>query len=171
MRTKTINVYRFNELSEETQIKVIDNMRDLNISHDWWESTYEDAQTIGLNIKAFALDGYRHAQGEFNLSAAEVAQNILSNHGEECETYKTATAFLEDFNPKFAEYLDESSEHYESKEKEDELQELEDDFLNSLLEDYSILLQKEFEWITSDECISDSIMASEYEFTENGKLA
>jgi hypothetical protein len=78
---------------------------------------------------------------------------------------------LDDFTPKFAEYMDENSEHYESKEREDELMEIEEDFLNGLLEDYSIILQKEFEYLTSDECITETILANEYDFTENGDLA
>jgi hypothetical protein len=171
MRTIETKVYSFNELSEAAKENAVNRLCTINTDYGWWESTYEDAHTIGLNIKEFALDGYRHAQGEFNLSAAEVAQNILNEHGEQCETYKTASSFLEGFNPKFAEYMDESSEHYESKEREDELQELEDDFLNSLLEDYASILQREYEYQTSKEAIIETILANEYEFTENGKLA
>ena len=48
---------------------------------------------------------------------------------------------------------------------------IEDEFLKSLLEDYSIILQKEYEYQTSEEAIIESIKANDYEFTEDGKLA
>jgi hypothetical protein len=171
MRTKTINLYSFNELSEAAKQKAIERLSHINVDYGWWESTYEDAENIGLKITSFDLDRNNHAKGEFNLSAAEVAQNILNNHGENCETYKTASSFLEEFNPLFAEYMDESSEHYESSQRDEELVDLESEFLNSLLEDYASMLQREYEYLTSEEAIIDALVANKYEFTEEGKLA
>lgn len=168
-RTVRTKVYQFSELSEQAKQKAIDSLIDINVYNDWWESTYEDAEKIGLKITSFDLDRNRHAKGEFLLSANEVAANILRDHGEQCETYKTAKEFLESWNPVFADYMDENSENYESSESEDKLKELEDDFLNSLLEDYSIMLQNESEYLTSDEAIIETIEANEYEFTQDGK--
>ena len=171
MRTIQVNLYKFEELSEEAKQKAIENLYDINVYFDWWECTYEDANIIGLRITGFDLDRDRHATGKFTLSACEVAQNILKEHGEKCETYKTASEFLEEWNPIFAEYMDENSEHYESYERQQELIDLENDFLNSLLEDYSIILQKEYEYLMSEEAIIETIEANEYEFYKNGKLA
>ena len=104
------------------------------------------------------------------MAANEVAQNILNSHGESCETYKTAKAFMEDWQPIFNDYMDAKSEKYESKEAEDELTEMEDSFLNSLLEDYSIMLQREYEHLIEDKAIIETIEANDYHFTEEGKL-
>ncbi len=41
-------------------------------------------------------------------------------------------------------------------------------FLNSLIEDYSIILQKESEYLMSNEAIIETIEANEYEFKANG---
>ena len=49
--------------------------------------------------------------------------------------------------------------------------ELADEFLKALLEEYRIILTKEFEWLTSDECVIDTMRANEYEFNEDGSLA
>ena len=170
MRTIETNVYQFSELSEEMQEKAISNLYDINVSFDWWQSTYEDASNIGLKITSFDLDRRRHAEGELNLSANEVAANIFKNHGEDCETYKTAKSFMEEWEPLFAEYMDETNEKYESGEVERELQGLEEDFLKSILEDYSMMLQKESEYLQSEEAIKETIEANEYEFTADGKL-
>jgi hypothetical protein len=61
------------------------------------------------------------------------------------------------------------SDKYESQEAEDDLSDMEANFLDSLLEDYAIMLQKEYEYLQSEEAITETIVANEYEFTEEGK--
>ena len=168
--TKTYNVYSFAELSEEAKEKAIENLIDINLYDGWWECIYEDARMIGLGITEFDLDRRREAKGGFILSVCEVAQNILNNHSENCETYKIASSFLDEFNPIFSDYMNEDSERYESSEAEEDLQQLEDEFLSELLEEYSCILQREYEYLYSDEAIIETIEANEYQFTEDGKL-
>jgi hypothetical protein len=48
------------------------------------------------------------------------------------------------------------------------LQDIEDEFLKSLCEDYSIMLQNESEYLQSDAAIIEAINANEYEFLEDG---
>jgi len=169
MRTTEKNVYTFDELSEDMQEKAIENLYDINTDFDWWESTYDDAENIGLKITSSDVYRYRHANGELNLAANEVAANIFRDHGEGCDTYKTAEAFMDEWEPLFAEYMDETGEKYESAETESDLQDLESEFLENLLDDYSIMLQKEFEYLQSEEAIKETIEANQYEFTVNGK--
>lgn len=172
MRTETIEVtyYKFSELSEDAQQHAIENLYLINVGFDWWDCTYEDAKNIGLELKYFDLDRNRNATGQFLLSACEVAQNIFNEHGENCETYKTAKNFMDDWQPIFNNYMDETHEDYESSESEDKMNDLENYFLNSLLEDYSIILQKECEYLQSREAIIETIEANEYEFDVNGNL-
>lgn len=170
MRTIRTKVYKFNELTPEGQQNAIEKLYDINVDHNWWEFTYEDAANIGLKITEFDLDRNRSAKGEFTIAANEVAANIFRDHGQDCETYKTAKSYMEVWQPVFDAYMDENSEKYESRESENELQDIEDDFLKSLLEDYSILLQKECDYRTSKEAIIETINANEYEFLANGKL-
>lgn len=170
MKTIEIKLYSFDELSETAKQKAIEGLFDINVSHEWWDCTYEDAKNIGLEIDGFDLDRNRHATGRFLLSANEVACNILNNHGNLCNTYKTAEKFMEDWQPIFTDYMNEESENYESSKSEDELNDLESEFLNDLLEDYSVLLQEESEYLTSEEAIIEAIEANEYDFTEDGDL-
>jgi hypothetical protein len=168
MKTIEIKLYKFNELSEEAKQTAIEKNIDINLLEDWYDSICEDAKNIGLKITSFDLDRNRNAKGDFLLSACEVAQNILNEHVESCETYKTAQSFMEDWQPVFNDYMNEESENYESRELEDEMQDLEDDFLKSLCEDYSIMLQNEYEYLYSDEAIIETIEANDYDFTEDG---
>lgn len=170
MKTKTINLYSFQELSETAKKKALESLYDLNVNFEWWEFQYEDAKNIGLKITEFDLDNNRHAKGEFLISANEVAANIFRDHGHDCETFKTAKSFMAEWQPVFDSYMDETSDKYESRESENDLQEIEDEFLKSLLEDYSIMLQKEYEYRISEDAIIETIEANEYSFTESGKL-
>lgn len=160
--------YSFEELSEDAKKKAINNNYAINVDYDWWESTYNDAKNIGLKITGFDLDRNRHADGEFLLAANEVAANIFKDHGESCETYKSAEKFISEWQPIFNEYMNENSEKYESAESESELQVIEDDFLKSLLEDYSIMLQTESEYLQSDEAIEDTLISNDCQFTKDG---
>ena len=173
MRIETITreLYKFDELTEENQVKALLNLYDINVDHSWRESTYEDAEQIGLNITSFDLDRKSYVEGEFILSACEVAQNIFNNHGNHCETYKTAESFMLEWQPVFDDYMDEKSEHYESAEQEDKLLALESEFLKSLQEDYRIILQKDYDYLVSDEAAKETIEANDYEFNVDGKLA
>ena len=170
MKTIEIKLYSYEELSNEAKQKALNKYAQINVECDWWQSTYEEAENIGLKLIFFDLDRNRHATGKFLLAANEVAQNILNEHGAECETYKTAQSFLNEWQPVFNNYMDETHENYESKESEDILSELETDFLNSLLEDYSIMLQKECEYLQSEEAILETFTANDYTFEENGKM-
>lgn len=170
MRIIETKAYKFDELSDDAKQKAIENFYDINVDHEWWEFTLDDAKSIGLKITSFDLDRNKHAKGNFTLSATEVAANIIRDHGDMCETYKTAQNFLDEYNPVFSDYLDENSDNYESRESEEKMQEIEDEFLSSLLEDYANILQKEFEHLTSKEAIVETINANDYEFTEDGNL-
>ena len=170
MRQETINLYSFNELSEEAKQKVIEKSYDINVNYNWWKNTYEDAKNIGLKINSFDLERNRHAKGDFLYSACEVAANILKEHSENCETYKTAENFLKEWQPIFNDYTNEESEYFESREAEGKLQDIESDFLESLLEDYAMILEKECQYLMSKEAIIETIEANEYEFYEDGTL-
>jgi hypothetical protein len=170
MKTIEIKLYKFNELPEEVQEKAIEKYFDINVDYDWWDFTYEDAENIGLKINGFDLDRGNYCNGEFILSTSEVAQNVLKEHGGNCDTYKTAENFLDEFNPVFTEYLDESSDNYESAESEDKMIYLETEFLNSLLEDYRIILRNEYSYLTSEKAIKETLIVNDYDFTENGEI-
>ena len=168
MRTIRTKVYQFSELSESAKQKAIESNYDINLFSDWWDSVYDDAKNIGLKITGFNIDRGSYCNGDFTISANEVAQNILNNHGEQCETYKTAASFMEEWQPIFINYMDESHADYESQESETKLQDIENDFLTNILEDYRIILSKEYDYLTSETAIIETIEANEYEFKVDG---
>jgi hypothetical protein len=170
MKTISINLYSFKELSKEAQNKALSKYATINVDFDWWDSTYNDAEQVGLKITGFDLDRNKHATGQLTLNALEVAQNIINNHGENCNTYKTAQKFLEEHAPIFADYMDENSDGYESAENEGKLSDLESGFLEDLLSDYADMLQKECDYLMSKEAIIETFEANDYTFEADGKM-
>lgn len=171
MRTVKVNLYSFNELSEEAKEKAIENLRDVNVYGGWWDWISDDAERIGLKIESFDLDRHLHCEISPYVSALECAQNIVNNHGETTDTYKVAEQFLDDHEEPFSRYMDESSEDYESSELEDNLLYLEEEFFKDMGNEYAKILQIQYEYLYSDEAIIETIEANEYEFTEDGELA
>ena len=170
MRTVQTPVYKFEELSENAKKTAIEKLYDINVDHDWWDSVYDDANTIGCKIKGFDTDRGNHCDLKCD-DAHETARLIVENHGETCDTRKLADEYLKDHDK----IIDEA-ERDEDGELSDEhavdklLDELNAEFQRALGEEYLSILRKEYEYLTSEEAIIETIEANEYEFTEDGKM-
>lgn len=164
MRTVTIQktYYKFEELSEEAQEKAIEKLWDLNVNCEWWDCIYDDAARIGLKITGFDLDRGGYCYGKLTTSAKDCTEKIIKDHGETCDTYILAQQFLADL----AALGDEENDDFDLAAKED----LEIEFERALKEEYLSILRKEYEYLTSEEAIKETIAANEYEFDEEGNL-
>jgi hypothetical protein len=190
MRTIETTVFNFDELSAKAQQKAIEKLYDLNVDYSWWESTYDDAENIDLKINGFDLDRGSYVELDFKYSAKDTAQEILKNHGEMCETYILATEFIKRYEiaealqsifneqyenvPMYFEELSEqlAEEHLltSSEKYEEEMEELCAEFKKDLEHEYLKMLRDEYEYLTSEEAIKETIEANSYEFDEDGDL-
>lgn len=160
MKTKTINLYEFDELSDQAKQRAIADNCGINVDYwEWYHSVYDDAENIGLKITGFDLDRNRHCTGKAIDDVLTIAHKIKTEHGFDTPTYKLASEFVKEYAA-----LDEDIDA-------GELRDFENEFLKSILEEYSILLQREYEWLTGEEAIVDSLRANEYEFLEDGSRA
>jgi hypothetical protein len=168
---KTI-VYKFEELSEKAQGKALERLYDINVDYGWWECIYEDAKTIGVEIEGFDLDRSQICEGEFLQDEWDVAANILKEHGKDCETYQDAHEFVWamaiEENVARIGLPDDDLEDFDL--DPDFCSDLLDEFRKTIFEDYRIMLETEYEYLTSEEAIRDKIDGNEYEFTEDGKI-
>lgn len=84
MRTKTINIYKFNELSEEAKKNALSTFRYVNVDGtDWYEKTMDEFHnhiwnTMGIDIPldSFRVDGYtmpEYASFEAYLTSVEIS--------------------------------------------------------------------------------------------------
>ena len=171
--TKTV-VYPFDELSEDAKEKAVQGFWDINLFNEWWESIFEDAAEVYIELTEFELDRGSYCHGEFIKDAEDTAKLIIEDHGKSCETYKTAIEFIEDSAKLYMKYpvkLDDDGDDENETIREDKQEELNVEFKYSLLEDYRIILQNEYEHLGSEDVIIETIKINEYEFTVDGVLA
>lgn len=147
---KTIEtvVYTFDELDEKAKEKAREWWRRLGLESDWYESTYEDAKTIGLEIDGFDCDRHK-IEGHLTCTVGKCVSKIIANHGKDCDTYKLARDFY-------------WHRHHKNAHPSD-------DFEHDLLECYLSMLRAEAEYMMSDECVDENIRCNEYDFTKDGK--
>jgi len=171
MRTIEKKVYQFSELDEQGKEKALNNCREYQVSDKWWESIYEDAKEVKLKLDGFDADRGNYCNGKFIESAEDTAHLIIDIHGTSCNTYNTAEEYLKERDELInTADRDENGEFINGGHDLDRLlDELDENFLKSILEDYLIILRNEFEYLTSDESIEGMIDANVYEFTEEGK--
>lgn len=160
METKSYQVFKFDELSEEAQQKAVENHYDINIDHQWWEFIYADAKNIGLKIEGFDIDRASYCKGTLCYGIREVMNNIIKEHGEGCETHRTAIAYLQILDALAA----------DDSKFDEKFDQIEYDFEYALKEDYRVMLSKEYEYLTSKESIIKTIKANDYDFLANGKI-
>lgn len=140
-------VYDFDELTPDAQAAAIEKLYDINVDFDWWDNVYYDAEQIGLKITEF--DTYRGTiGGHLTEDMGTVCKLILDNHGLTTSTYVLAEKNLH-------------------RHGEDNTEQFEKD----LLEEYLSILRDDYEYLTSEEAIIETIHANEYEFYEDGRLA
>ena len=160
MKTIKLNLYSFSELKEDIKQKVLEEYRDINVDYEWWDYTLEDAKDIGLEIKEF--DIYRNEiNGELIDDIESVIKSIYKNHGKNCDTYKTA----KDYKQMLKSLNELENDNYSY-----DYDELSDNFKIDLLQNYYKMLQKEEEYLISDEAIIETFEANEYTFEANGKM-
>ena len=133
----------------------------ISTDYEWWDSIYDDAKNIGMKIKEFDIGRGAYCKIKYVKSFESVLDKIIGEHGKDCETHKTAKAFKEQLGK-----LSLAGEFaYENARDE-----LRDEFLPAIQEDYRIMLQHEYDYLTSKEAIIETIEANEYEFREDGTL-
>jgi hypothetical protein len=157
--TREVYLYKFDELDSEGKAKALESFYDINVDYEWWDYIYDDAKEIGLVIDGFDISR-NNISGSLTLSLKSSCEAIISEHGPSSETYKTASSFLK----KFLE--NEDNEDFDYIEEKG----LEDEYKRAILEDYLILLRKEYEYQTSEQTIVESIRAGDYLFQEDGTL-
>jgi hypothetical protein len=182
-REKKITIHEFDELSERAKDKARDWYRRGSQDEEWWENVYEDASRMGLKIRSFDIDRGGEIKGDFTKGSEICAERILKEHGPDTDSHALAEAFLTDLkslrdNLENAERLaddddgnggDDSLDDTSPRDLEDQISDLEDGFRHDILEEYLSLLQKELEYLMSDEVVDENIRANGYTFNTDGR--
>ena len=174
MKTIAITLYKFDELPAEAQEKAISRYSDINVDYCWWDSVYDDAWNINLKIEEFDTFTSYYIKGRLMYDAIDVADSILKEHGKDTDTYQLADQYVSEYNK----IIDKCCETRNTQdipsdkfdEFEDELEPYNEQFEEGLLDCYWVMLRDEYEYLTSEEQIKETLIANEYEFTTEGEI-
>ena len=156
MKIIETKVYTYDELSDTAKEKARQWYLERAFSYDWYDFIYEEAKQLGFTIESFDLYR-RECKIKLHDTCENIAKKIVAEHGEKCETYKTAAQFLKD-----------GAKFFTSDEESDEEIALNYEFRNALAGDYRAMLQAESDYMESEESIKEMMDANEYTFTESG---
>jgi hypothetical protein len=144
MKTLTETIYTFSELPKDAQQKAISNNIDIHFNYKWYDFIEEDLKEINCKLVEFDLY-YNTIKIKLLTDSETVASQILSNHGESCNTYKIAKELL-------CNEIDEEQ------------------FLKQLQKDYLNSLQIQEDYLRSNDAIIETFEANDYYFDLNGKI-
>lgn len=191
-------VYKFEELSDEVKEKVYENYRNFNVDNeDWWEGEVnlwtEELARVGFIRADIYFTGF-WSQGDGACFDAKIDLDVLSNvMFYKSTSYEEARMWRTINLANYHGYLGEVTiytinHHYSHKncrrisvenvylrsctvsdEIEKTLMGLEDIRYDLCVQIYRSL-REDYEYLTSDEAIKDTIEANDYDFTLNGKI-
>lgn len=187
MRTKEITLYKFEELSDRAKQRALDNARYWNVDDANWDWHYDEYHfellaDIGIEVKkGFYFDLGR----SWYITPKDIRIIDITKLTSACNPRPHLNWLCEigDFAASISYYpyrdgkaiIDCNGPCYERHSRlnraleslREDMQQALDDTLEKILK--SICAQ--YEYLTSDEAVAESLIANECEFTENGDLA
>lgn len=191
MRTETINIYKFDELNEESKQFAIDKWREIGIddcSADERVKSYELARDIFEQIESIEgeIGGKRLvAYINNNFSHLWMDQQYISKHEDgkikncyysykyDCTKKKRSNVFTANNLENCPltgvcydhDFLQPIIDFLKSPKENYTNQDLADDFPS-----YESIADRDIEYLYSDESIMETIECNDYDFTEDGKM-
>lgn len=193
-----ITVYTYDELSDEAKQVALEKYRDINVDHDWWNFVYEDVKTVatlmGLDIEKIYFSGFWSKgdgacfEGSYEYKAGSVRavkeyaplDEELHRIAEELVTlqrkcfhqirarfyhsghyyHRYCTQFSIDFESPI------TGANYYNKETEAAVIETIRDLMHWTYRQ----LESNYEALTTDEAVAETLKANDYDFTEDGEI-
>lgn len=179
--TRKYKVYEFDELKKEIQEKVISEHFDFNVNSDYWiedlrEEFKEKLKDYGLSCNTFYWDIY--SKGQFFLMDKVIIEDEKKFLNQVLSIQAKKDLMLNELQEDEEEELisirigqNSYSNFVENCEGIDRQTE---ENINELLEDinrdFLKRVYQEYDYLTSEESIKDSLKANDYKFLENGEV-
>lgn len=145
MKKYTIELYKFKELPENIQKKVLEKKADINLMHDWYEEILQTASECGIEILEFSIDR-NTIEGKLIENPIDIVKNIKGKANHLITTHN--------FIPEFV-----NIEHVDCEK-----------FKEIILSFFFKCLIKEYDFLTSITAIKETIESNDYDFTINGNI-
>lgn len=199
MKENIVITYKYNELPEETQQKIIENLYYINIDYDWWNDSVDyfkdQLKEYGIHAPDIRFSGFC-SQGDGLSFTGSVELLTLLDKTELSKDYPNFIQLINDNEIDVSAYLyrvgraqavHERSVRFEVdldvyfEEISEEMKALLFDLADSIeykleqwrlniCRDFYKQLSDEYDYLTSKEAIIETIEANEYQFTANGKI-
>lgn len=193
--TKTYTVYSFDELSEDAKQKAIENLYDINVDYDWWsyDDSKEIASLMGIDIENIYFSGFSSQgdgacfEGSYTFKKngvknvksyapldkelhqiAERLQDVQKKHFYKLSAnVKHSGHYYHEMCTEINVYKDGNYLHTEAElSAEDEIKYILRDYMRWIYRQ----LEKQYDYLTSEKAIIETIEANEYTFLEDGTL-
>lgn len=192
MRTKEITVYSFSELADEVKSEVLDSFRDINTDFMWYDFLFdfwqEELEKFGFYRPKIYFSGFGSQgdgacfESQIDLEKAfecYIAETGIPKHLKSLQGFIAAECYaaIVVTNPHYLHWNTRSIEHSSSHEGK-HLNAFFEKFMKWLEEKRISFCQRiyreletEYEHLTSDDAVKETIEANDYEFTATGKVA
>lgn len=193
---KTISVYKFNDLTDTAKKKALDKHREINVSDDWYESDLYDLEMNikeKLNLSIDKKEVYFEFMSRSNsvwIESSAVVKALMNKYPEleDLDIPKKFGMFCSylggglcsglnasEWDIKRITFYQEDDEELKGvvrkKAQEKTREKIGEDLteLQSILEKFYKGLYESYNYLVSDESITDTLEINEYEFDENGE--
>lgn len=188
-RIKEITVYTFQELEGTARANALEKLYDINVDYDWWDYVFDNFKSenqfeVGeIYFSGFAsqsdgavfeYDGVKSSLIEEFAATLTKREKIIFDR---CYTHTSGKQAGRYYNCEHSISLEfEDWYDYPNCAKivegiENDWEEFVKDRHSDLCNDLYRTLEKEYDYLTSEEAIIETIEANEYEFDEYGNLA
>jgi hypothetical protein len=189
-----MKAYKFNELNDTAKQKALDKCREWQTDDRWWEYVYDDAQEIGkimgIDIDKIYFSGFWSQvdgacfEGHYEY-AKGAPKNVQQYAPMDAELHAIAQALQNIQRTNFYQlkasvkhrgrYYHENStdinmDRYDGCELSRDAEEIVTECLKDFMRWIYSKLEKQYEWLTSDESVTEMIEANGYEFDEDGNF-
>jgi hypothetical protein len=186
MRTVKIKVFRFEELSEESQEKALSGLADINVDYDWWDIdglldlTKDEMSEVGIEPGEIKDVLFSYTIREFDLERGQYLQldGVAVNNDEAFrkflkipkELWDQCSYYFENDSRNRNTYLDLQTIDEEPTDEENDILERAIEIMGDKIHEAWVSLRNDYEYQTSEKAIKETIEANEYEFYVDGKL-
>lgn len=191
--TKKIKVYNFNELSQDAKERALSDYIQNGMDYEWYDFIVDDAKEIG-NIIGIDIDNvyfsgfYSQGDGACFTGKYQYKKDYVKKLKEyapkDGELHRIAEELFKIQKKNFYQvmaWVNHRGHYYHemctdiSVERNDYAQFDDGEDIKELLRDFMRWiyksLEKEYDYLTSEECFAENCEANEYTFLENGKMA
>jgi hypothetical protein len=172
MKTKTMEIFSFNELDETARQNAIESLWDINVDHEWYDCLIDEFETqliqAGFSNIEIEFSGFWSQGNGLSFTGHFSNESI---HDKSVIYYESIKEFLGYVKHKHC-YFDikRLSSRYSHENTVSTGNEYLDIRVRRIMQEFYQSLESQYDYLTKDDRVIESIIANEYEFDIDGNL-